>query len=396
MKILIADKVSPAMVSALEKLGAKVALKPELSEETLPSAVADTEILIVRSTKVKAATIEAAPNLSLIIRAGAGVNTIDIAKASERGVCVANCPGKNNDAVAELALGLLISADRRIPDATTELRSGKWNKKEFGKARGLKGRTLGIIGLGSIGLALAVKAKGLGMEVASWSRSLTAEKAKELDIRFCATPNDLAKTSDAVSVHIAASKGTAGLIGAEFFGAMIKNALFVNTSRGEVVVTTELKKAIKEKGIRAAIDVFENEPSAAEAPFADTELAGLVSAASPHIGASTDQAEEAIADETVRIVKIYSETGTPINSVNFRKKSSGTTLVVRHFNKVGVLAGILDLLREEGINIEEMANTIFEGEAAASCSLSLDRPPSETLLASIRKGANVIQASLKN
>jgi D-3-phosphoglycerate dehydrogenase len=150
VKILIADKVSGKVVQALKDGGAEVTLTPDLSDKTLPGAIGDSEVLIVRSTKVTAETIEAGQALSLIIRAGAGVNTIDLKKASARGICVANCPGKNNDAVAELALGLLISADRRIPDATAALREGKWRKKEFGKARGLKGRTVGIVGLGSI------------------------------------------------------------------------------------------------------------------------------------------------------------------------------------------------------------------------------------------------------
>ena len=396
MKILIADKVSPKVVSALKALGADVTLNADLTDATLPSALQNAEILIVRSTKVKAAAIEAAPSLSLIIRAGAGVNTIDLAKASTRGICVANCPGKNNDAVAELAMGLILAADRRIADASVALRSGNWNKKEFGNARGLKGRTLGVAGLGNIGLALAKKAKGLEMEVAAWSRSLTPEKAKEAGIGFCASLLDLAAMSDVVSIHLAASADTNKLIGKEFFAKMKKGAIFVNTSRGEVVDTQAMKAAIAEKQLRVGLDVFENEPAGGEAPFADKELAALIASGTPHIGASTDQAEEAIADEVIRIVKAYAETGKPLNAVNYRKKSPKVALVVRHYNHVGVLAGILDLLRTEGINIEEMENTIFEGEAAASCTLSLDHKPAEAVLESIRKGENVIQVALKS
>ena len=395
MKILIADKVSSKVVSALKSLGADVTLNPELTDATLASALKETEILIVRSTKVKAAAIEAAPSLSLIIRAGAGVNTIDLPKASERGICVANCPGRNNDAVAELAMGLMIAADRRITDATVALRSGQWNKKEFGKARGLKGRTLGIVGLGSIGRALAQKAKGLPMEVIAWSRSLTPDTAKESGVGFCKTLFDLALASDAVSVHLAAATGTAKLVNKDFFDRMKKGAIFINTSRGEVVDTDALKAAIREKQIRVGLDVFENEPAGGEAPFADTELAGLIVSGTPHIGASTDQAEEAIADEVVRIVKAYAETGKPLNAVNYRKKSPRVALVVRHYNHVGVLAGILDLLRNAGINIEEMENTIFEGEGAASCTLSLDHKPAESVLQSIRSNEHIIQVSLK-
>lgn len=222
MKILIADKVSAQMVADLKTLGCDVTLEPDVSADALPAAIAGVEILIVRSKQVTAATIEAGTSLSLIIRAGAGVNTIDIKKASEKGIYVANCPGKNTDAVAELAIGLLIAADRRIPDALLDLRAGKWRKKEYGKARGLKGRTLGIVGLGSIGCAVARRAQGLDMNVIGWSRSLTPAKAKSLGIGYCATLDELAGNADAVSVHLALSKDTRGLINAAFFERLKK------------------------------------------------------------------------------------------------------------------------------------------------------------------------------
>ena len=395
MKILIADKVSAKMVADLQSLGCEVALEPDLSAEALPAALAGVEILIVRSKQVTAAAIEAGSSLSLIIRAGAGVNTIDIKKASEKGVYVANCPGKNTDAVAELAIGLLIAADRRIPEALADLRAGKWRKKEYGKARGLKGRTLGVVGLGSIGCAVARRALGLEMNVVGWSRSLTPARAKALGIGYCATLEDLAGSVDAVSVHLALSKDTRGLIGGAFFERLQKGALFVNTARSEVVDGAALKAALAAGRIRAALDVFENEPAGGEAPFADTELAGLLAAASPHIGASTDQAEEAIAEETVRVARTFLETGKPVNAVNPRKLHSGVPLVIRHYNRVGVLAGVLGELRAEGINIEEMENTIFEGELAACCALVLDKTPSEALMQRIGKAENVIQAALK-
>jgi D-3-phosphoglycerate dehydrogenase len=395
MKVLIADKVSAKMVADLKALGCEVILNADVSAENLPAELSGTEVLIVRSKKVTAEAIEAGAALSLIIRAGAGVNTIDLKKASERGVYVANCPGKNTDAVAELAIGLLIAADRRIPDALVDLRAGKWRKKEYGKARGLKGRTLGVIGLGSIGAAVARRAKALDMNVIAWSRSLTAEKAKALGIGFCASIDELAEQADAVSLHLALSKETRGIIGSDFFGRMKKGALFVNTARSEVVDLEALKDVLRSGKIRAALDVFENEPSAGEAEFADTELATLLSAAAPHIGASTDQAEEAIAEETVRVARTFMETGKPVNAVNPRKLHTGIPCVVRHYNRVGVLANVLHELRSEGINIEEMENTIFEGELAACCSLVLDKTPSPELMQRIGAGENIISATLK-
>ena len=396
MKILIADKMSKTALSSLEALGHQVVSNPDLKAEDLPGAIGDAEVLIVRSTKVIAATIEAGKSLSLIIRAGAGVNTIDLAKASEYGIYVTNCPGKNTEAVAELAIGLLIAADRRIPDATADLRAGKWRKKEYGKAAGLKGRTLGILGTGNIGKAVIRRAQALEMNVVAWSRSLTPEKAAELGIGYCATPLDVAKAADAVSLHLAAKPETKGIVDAEFLAAMKDGAILVDTARGEVVDWAALSDAIAAKKLRVATDVYAGEPAGGEAPFEQTDLAAKLAACTPHVGASTDQASEAIAQEAVRIVKVFQETGTPPNVVNIRTKTAAViNLVVRHYNKVGVIASVLVLLREAGVNIEEMENLVFEGGTAACCTLKLDQKPSDDVLAKIVAGENILSASLK-
>ncbi len=395
MKILIADKLSAKTVSQLEALGAKVVVNPDLTADDLAANLGGVDVLIVRSTKVKAAAIEAAKNLSLIIRAGAGVNTIDVACASSKGIYVTNCPGTNTDAVAELAIGHLIAADRRITNATADMRAGKWDKKEYGKANGLKGRTLGIIGVGAIGRAVINRAKGLEMKVIAWSRSLTAEKAEEMGIGYCASVQDIAKQADAVSVHLAAGAETTHIINKQFLSAMKDGAIFINTSRGEVVDTPALKDAVKAKKLRVGLDVYEDEPAAADKVFKDTELAAMVCGATPHIGASTEQASEAVADEVVRIVQAYMQTGSPRNTVNMQDKSAAPfTLIVRHFNRVGVLAGVLQELRSEGINVEEMENVIFAGQKAANCTLKLDSEPSAALVSRLEKGENIIQIML--
>jgi D-3-phosphoglycerate dehydrogenase / 2-oxoglutarate reductase len=394
MKILIADKVSAELIRELEALGAEVVCDPDLKADSLPEAIGDAAVLVVRSTKVTADTIRAASHLRLIVRAGAGVNTIDLDAASDLGIYVANCPGMNTDAVAELAIGLLICADRGIADATQALRAGQWQKKRFGKACGLKGRTLGIVGVGQIGLAVAKRAKGLDMKVAAWSRSLTPERAEALGLEYAATPVELAAQSDAVSVHLALTSETKGMISNDFFDAMKPGAIFLNTSRGDTVDTDALIKAISEKELRVGVDVFASEPAGGEAPFEQTELASLV-ACTPHIGASTDQAAEAIAAEVLRIVRIFSETGQPPNVVNMRRVlEPQTNLIVRHYNRVGVLARVLDSLRNEGINIEEMQNSIFQTDQAASCSLTLDKPPTSAALETIMADEDVIEVTL--
>jgi len=395
MKVLIADKLSEKTVSELKKLGLEVIVDSEITGESLPQAVGDKDIVVVRSTKVTSKTIEAAPNLSLIVRAGAGVNTIDIAAANARGIYVSNCPGKNTEAVAELAIGLLISADRQISNATADLRNGLWKKKEYGKARGLKGRTLGIVGFGAVGKAVAKRAHGLEMRVVAWSRSLTAETADQYGVTKANDLKLLAQQSDAVSVHVAYDEKTHHLIDKTFLDCMKNGAIFVNSSRGEVVDTQALKEAIRSKKLRVGLDVFESEPAGGEAQFSDKELAGMASC-TPHIGASTDQASEAISDEVVRIIKSFQETGVPFNTMNIRSRSSATqSLVIRHYNRVGVLAGVLDKLRSGGINIEEMTNIIFDSSKAACCTLLLDGAPSNEMMTDLQKDGNIIEVALK-
>ncbi|MEO1999268.1 MAG: NAD(P)-dependent oxidoreductase [Planctomycetaceae bacterium] len=396
MKILIADKLSRDAVEAFEALNLDVDFRPDCTAEDLPNVVAGFNVLVVRSTKITQATIEAADQLSLIVRAGAGVNTIDVVAASAQGIYVSNCPGMNSDAVAELTLGLLIACDRRIPDATAALRNGQWLKKEFGKAPGLKGRTLGILGMGSIGRIVARRARALEMNVLAWSRSLTPEKAQQWDVTFAQSPLDVARQSDAVTLHLAAGNDNRHMVDAEFLEAMSDGAILVNTSRGTLVDSEALKSAITRKGLRVGLDVFENEPGSAHATFEDTQLAGIV-CCTPHIGASTDQASEAIAAEVVRVVSRYRESGRPPHAVNLCQRTPAThSLVVRHFNRVGVLAQVLNLLREEGINVEEMVNTIFDGASAACCTLQLDEAPSEVLLTKLASQEAVLQIQIED
>ncbi len=395
MKVLIADKLSPRAVSQLQAVGCDVTMDPDLSADDLPGVISAVEILIVRSTKVTAATIDASTSLSVIIRAGAGVNTINLKEASARGIHVTNCPGKNTDAVAELAIGHLIAADRRIVAANNDLSLGQWKKKEYQKAKGLKGRTLGIIGLGAIGKAVTKRAQGLEMNVIAWSRSLTPEKAQELKIGYCDSPEEVALQADAVSVHIADKPETAHIVNRKFIEKMKDGAILVNCARGGVVDTTALKEAIKAKGLRVGLDVFENEPTGGIDDFKDVELAEMANC-TPHIGASTSQASEAVVAEVVRIIRSYKETGKPVNTVNVQEKSPALiNLVVRHYNRVGVLAGVLDELRNANINIEEMENLIFAGGQAASCTLKLDSEPNYQTIENIKKSDDVIEAMLK-
>lgn len=393
-KILIADKLAPVAVEALKSMHFSITSLPDLTAEQIPDEIGDHEILIVRSTKVTKEAIDAASALSLIIRAGAGVNNIDLEEASDRGIHVANCPGKNSDAVAELAIGLLIAADRSIAFAASDMKNGTWKKKEYGNARGLKGRVLGIIGIGTIGKGVIKRALAFDMQVVGWSRSLTPEAAEQLGIEYAASPQEVAAQADAITLHLASAKETKHLVNESFLNKMKDGAILVNTARGEVVDTKALKSAILEKGIRVALDVFEGEPKGGVADFNDVELAALATC-TPHIGASTDQSTEAIAAEVVRIIEVYNKTGMPLHVVNIREKTvSKYNLVVRHYNKVGVLAGVLHKLKDQGINVEEMQNTIFSSGTTATCALKLDSRPSKEIIETLNNDKDIIYVEL--
>jgi D-3-phosphoglycerate dehydrogenase / 2-oxoglutarate reductase len=397
LNILIADTFEAAGVEALSQAGCAVAVKPDLTADTLPGALKelDPDVLVVRGKKVTKAAIDAGGRLSLIVRAGAGYDTIDVAAASGKGVFVANCPGKNAIAVAELAWSLILSCDRRVPDQTAELRAGKWNKKEYSEAEGLYGRTLGIIGTGQIGQEVAKRARGFGMKVVAWSRSLSQEKADELGVGFCSKLHNLAKMADVVSVNVASNDETRHLINAAFFEAMKPRAYFVNTSRGSVVDEAALVKAIKDKKLRAGLDVFENEPGGGSAEFRPAIVAEPGVYTSHHVGASTSQAQNAIAAETVRIITTYMRSGDVLNCVNRAASTVATGLLtVRHLNRPGVLAHIFYTLGQAGINVEEMENIIYEGEQAACARIQLAATPSQEHLDTIRRNENVLSVTL--
>jgi D-3-phosphoglycerate dehydrogenase / 2-oxoglutarate reductase len=395
MNILIIDAFSEAHLEALRKLGLAVEYRPQLKAEELPDAVANASILVARSKKVSREAIERARGLTLIVRAGAGVNTIDVAAASERGVYVANCPGKNSIAVAELTLGLLLALDRRIPDQVADLRAGTWNKKEYSRADGLFGKTLGVIGLGSIGVEVARRARAFGMHVIGWSRSLDDVRAAELGVERARSVPELCAGADAVTVHVALTADTRGLVGEAAFARMRTRALFVNTARAEVVDGKALERAVREKQLRVALDVFDHEPAGATGAFDDALGRALGVYGTHHVGASTEQAQSAVADETVRIVRAFCERGDVPNCVNLAARSPARfQLVVRHVDQVGVLAEVLGAIRRHEINVEEMENQIFEGARAASARIRLSaRPPAE-LIEEIRARREIIHVDL--
>lgn len=317
MRVLVADAFEQRGLDGLAALGVELLSEPSLQGDELLGRLKESQpdVLIVRSTKVSG-EMAAVPGLKLIVRAGAGVNTIDVAAATEAGVYVCNCPGKNAAAVAELAMGLILACDRRIPDNVAEIRAGVWNKKGYSKARGLNGRTLGVIGCGHIGQLMMRIGLAFGMRVVCFCKTATADDAAAMGATKLFSLKELAAESDVVTVHTSLTPETKGMLGAQFFEAMRPGAIFVNTARAEVVDEAALITAVREKGIRVGTDVMDGEPTTGTGEYAGAlkDEAGIY--VTHHIGASTDEAQEAVSDETVRIVAELLAGRTPPNAVN--------------------------------------------------------------------------------
>ena len=392
MNVLVADKFEKSGLDGLRAAGCDVVYQPDLSGDALTDAIRSTgaDVLVVRGTQVTAPMLEAGA-LSLVVRAGAGYNTIDTATASTRGIYVSNCPGKNAVAVAELAFALILALDRRVPDNVAELRAGTWNKKDYSKAKGLLGRTIGLIGYGNIGQEVARRAHAFGMPIVVWSRRFATGRANVADepvpMQLAASPADLAARSDIVSIHVALSADTRGLVDAAVIDRLKPGAYVINTARAEVVDYAALEAAARDKNVRVGLDVYPGEPAGGtgEFRFPLASMPGVYG--THHIGASTDQAQEAIAAETVRIIRSYKETGRVPNVVNLAKKTPAThMLVVRHRDRPGVLTHVFEHLRGGDINVQETENIIFDGAQAAVARINLDGAPSDALLQTIRRG----------
>ena len=319
MKVLIADKFEKVGIDALNKLGCEVEFQPELTTDVLADAVKehDPQVLIVRSTKVPEAVFEAANQLGVVIRAGAGYDTIDTAAAGARGISVANCPGMNSTAVAELAIGFMVCLDRRIPQQTADLHAGNWGKKSWGKfGRGLKGRTLGLIGVGQIGKLVARRALAMEMKVLYQDIVACEELDNHPDAKRVER-EELLGSADVVSLHVPAMEATKNLINAETLGMMQNHAYLINTTRGSVVDQPALVNALKNGDIGgAALDVYGDEPKAEDKSFSSEILSLPNFVGTHHIGASTEQAQLAVGFEAVRIVETYKNSGEVVNCVN--------------------------------------------------------------------------------
>lgn len=390
LKVLVADKFPDKYIQQMNDLDLEVIYNPKLVEKELPEAAIDVDIIVVRSTVVNEETINKGKKLNLIIRAGSGVNNINIAAANKKGIYVTNCPGMNAVAVAELAVGLMIALDRFIPDNVNDFNKGVWNKDKYSKGKGLKGKTLGLIGVGNIGKEVAKRALAFEMNV--YGKDIS--RIEGVQIKDFSEMDQLLPLCDVVSIHLPATPQTKGLFNKQMFSYMKDGAYLINTSRQDVINEDDLLEAIKEKNIRAAVDVFIGEPEGKAGEVSSKLMNNPNIYVTHHIGASTEQAQDAVAEETINIIKKFVHSGVIEHWVNRAKITDAHyQLVVKHYDKPGVLATVLDVIRSSNINIEEIENIIFEGGIAACCTMKLQSAATADMLKQISENSNVISIS---
>lgn len=401
MRILFADSCHPACVERLRSGGHTVEVDAGLEADSLVGTLAGFDALVVRSTAVTAATLEAADRLGLVVRAGAGVNTIDLDAASDRGIAVCNTPGRNAIAVAELTMGLLLAVDRHIAAATADSRAGRWDKAAYGKAAGLAGRRLGIVGLGGIGTEVATRAAAFDLELHSLDRPgrspEVARLVDDLDVALHPSLVELARAVDVLTLHVPGVADTVGLVDAAVLAALRDGSeapVLLNTSRGDVVDPDALLDAL-EAGLCAGLDVWPDEPAAKSGEWL-SELARHPNVVGTHhIGASTEQAQRSVADAVAEIVEGFDE-GRLVNCVNLETRRLGAcTLVVRHYDRVGVLAGVFDVLRRRELNVEQMENRIFTGGHAALALIEVGGEVNGALLAELAGGDHILSVTVR-
>jgi D-3-phosphoglycerate dehydrogenase len=384
MRVLVADRLSEDALDEMRGLGVEVEYEPRIQGAELAQRLEGVNVLVVRGTEVTAEALAAGKSLNLVIRAGAGTRNIDVAFASERGIYVAETPGRNAQAVAELTFTLIGCLDRRVPDAVHSLRAGLWEKDEYARAVGLEGRTIGILGLGHVGRAVLRMAQAYQMRPLAFGRSLTAARAAELGAKRVSTPLDLARQSEILSVHLELTDRTRGIVDRKLIEALPDGAFLVNTARHELVDYDALLDLIPKKSLRVGLDVLPGEPSERTARYEHPILRVPGVYATPHLGQSTDRAQVAIASETVGILRSFVTKGEVPNVVNIAPSTwSRYQLVVRHVDRIGALANVLAVLKRHGIHISALDNTVFDGGRAACAKIRMEARPSDACLQEI-------------
>ena len=361
LKALLVEGIHPVATDVLSTSGIDVDREDRaLSSEELVSRLAGVQVLGLRSgTRVTADVLAQAPDLRVIGAFCIGTNQIDLQAATERGIAVFNAPFSNTRSVVELAIAEIIALTRRLTVQDDAMHAGRWQKSAKGSHE-LRGRRLGIVGYGKIGSQLSVLAEALGMHVRFYD---TADRLALGNARRCATLDELLTDSDVVTLHVDGRPGNSGMFGDAQFGRMPKGTIFLNLSRGFLVDHSALRERILSGHLAgAAVDVFPDEPAGAGDPF-ESELRGLPNVIlTPHVGGSTEEAQQDIGDFVAGKLVGYLQAGATGLSVNMPEvqlpRLDGTTrLLLLHRNQPGALAHLAGVLVDGGLNVEQQLLT---------------------------------------
>jgi D-3-phosphoglycerate dehydrogenase len=396
MKILVACELPAFALEELGRLGAEVAYEPQLSASQLPQRIGDVSILVVDQVPVSPEAIDRGRALQMIVCAGAGRAHVAVDEASAQGIFVTSCPHRDAVAQAELALGLMLALDRDIADQAVLLREGCWERGRFLDAAGLAGRTLGVLGTGSFCRALAERALALEMNILAWVPEGHVEALEGLAVELCNWPRELARRSEVVVVHTPAGLGMEQVANGDLLDCLGQGALFVHL--GDVTTFDEdgLVAAVQERGVRVALDVFRAEPTTDSGRLRSRVLALPGVIGTHHVAGVTAQARAAVAREVVRIVSAFLISGEVLGCLNLCERSPATwQLVLRLRDQVGVMAAVLDAIRADGINAQEISSRVFVGAKAAWCTIALDERPSTEALKAIQALGDVLHFELR-
>jgi D-3-phosphoglycerate dehydrogenase len=397
MKILIGCPLAEEVLPELRALTTELVYEPELTAERLEELIPDVAVLVVCRLRVSPELIEAGKALQLVVRAGTDTSNIAIEAASAAGVFVANCPYKDAIAIAELTIGLLVALDRRLVENVESLREHIRADTLKVDALGLAGRKLGTLGFGPVEREIVKRARAFEMHVLASSPKLTPELAAEHHVEFCAWPRELARESDAVTVYAAAQDADKVLVDAEFLRNMRAGASFVYVGHPAALDQAALLAVARERGLRVACDI-----SAPQLPGSDTgRITSRLQALPGGIGTCrladrTQQVRDATSKEVVRIIREFLIAGEVVNCLNLSEHSPATwQLVLRLRDEPGVLAAIVEVVRADGINIEDITSRLFTGARAVWCKIALDERPSNDALSAIRLTTGVLHLDVR-
>lgn len=388
MKIFVADDVSESGLEPLIAASFAVEKRTRLAGDELREAVRDCEGLVVRSeTKVTAELMDAATRLRVVGRAGVGVDNIDVGAATTRGIVVMNAPDGNTITTAEHTIAMLVSLARRVPQANASLKSGRWERKHFIGVE-LRGKTLGIIGLGRIGRVVASRALSFGMNIIAFDPFIAPEQARDLELET-ASLEDVFARADFLTVHTPLTSETRGIIGPAAFARMKKGVRLINCARGGLIDERALLAAIKEGTVAgAALDVFEEEPPPADHPLLALEEVIVT----PHLGASTREAQEGVALTVAEQMRDYLLTGALRGAVNV------PSLGAQELNVLQPFIGLADSLgRFQAQLIDEAVREVrieYAGEVAEMDAAPVTRAFLAGLLRNVSARVNVVNAFL--